>query len=93
MKPEQIPIHDATLHSVEFRWADGIVLFQLSQVGAPAGMLIFTGVTSLHMTRNMEWGPSVSINSVREISRYSFELEMQSGDNIRVCAAGWTFQS
>ncbi len=86
-----LPLHDATLHAVHFAWADGRCTMQVATVDLGEQALVFSGVTELHIPREQPWGPSVSINAVRESGPDRFEVELQSGDVLRVHAAGWKF--
>ena len=45
-------------------------------------------VTSVRITRLSQWGESVSVNQQRIESGGAYVLEMQSGDEIRINAAG-----
>jgi hypothetical protein len=54
------------------------------------------GVCELHVPRLNDWGPSVSVNEVFGPSdgasgRRELEVEMQSGDRIRIVAASFDF--
>jgi hypothetical protein len=42
----------------------------------------------LRIPRTQEWGPSVSVLSASEPSSGNFELQLQSGDLITLCADG-----
>ena len=88
-----LPIHDATLQSFHFKWADSRCIFELDTVDAGVCELVFSGVTNLDVPRLMPWGPSVSVNSTRQVGLRSFERELQSGDILTVQADGWQFDS
>ncbi len=88
-----LPIHDATLQSFHFKWADGRCIFELDTVDAGVCELVFSGVTKLDVPRSMPWGPSFSVNSTRQVGVRSFEIELQSGDILKVQADGWQFGS
>ena len=52
---------------------------------------MFTGVSALHIPRDNPWGASVSINSICRGRDGLFEIEIQSGDVIRIAATDWAF--
>jgi hypothetical protein len=86
-------MHDWTLLSVLFEWRDArvVVLFK-SDVGEE--QLVAVSVVDLHVPQFKEWRQSVSVNSVRgplatESGRQSIEIEMQSGDVIRIVASSF----
>jgi hypothetical protein len=88
-----LPLHDATLQSFHFKWADGRCVFELNTVDVGMRELVFSGVINLHVPRSMPWGPSVSVNSIRQVGLDVFEIELQSGDILKVQASGWQFGS
>ena len=88
-----LPLHDATLKSFHFEWADGRCIFELDTVDAGVRELVFSGVTNLDVPRLMPWGRSASVNSTRQVGLRSFEIELQSGDILKVQADGWQFGS
>lgn len=42
--------------------------------------------------RRESWGPSSSVNSSAELKAGHFEIELQSGDTLRIEAANWTYR-
>ena len=63
---------------------------------ATSGTFTANGVSELHAPRLNDWGPSVSVNGVFGPSdgpsgRRELEVEMQSGDRIRIVAASFDF--
>ena len=83
-------MHDWTLLSVLFEWNSGRVTISFK---SHAGMevLIAHSVVDLHVSQLNEWGPSVSVNEVRgpfttTTALQSLEIEMQSGDVLKVTA-------
>lgn len=86
-----LPLHDATLHAIHFAWAEGRCTLQLATVDLGERALVFSDVTEVHIPKEQPWGPSVSIDAAREPSPNRFEVELQSGDVLRVQAAGWAF--
>jgi hypothetical protein len=49
--------------------------------------LTFTGVSNLTLPRTQPWGRSQSINSASEPNQGQYEIEMQSGDLIKIDAS------
>jgi hypothetical protein len=90
---ESLPLHDATLKAVRLIWAEGHCVLELSSSSAPSCELVFTGVSELSVPRRHPWGPSVSINTVRQVGDNTFEVEVQSGDVLRIEAVAWSFNA
>lgn len=90
---ESLPLHDATLKAVVLVWAEGRCVLELSSSHDPSCELIFTGVSQLQVPRHRPWGPSVSINAVRRVQDNTYEVEVQSGDVLRIEAAAWSFST
>ena len=89
-------MHDWTLLSVHFEWKGGRVTLAFRTDGSKSVKLIAHDVFELHVPRLNEWGPSVSVNKVLGPSdgasgRRELEVEMQSGDRIRIVAASFDF--
>lgn len=83
-------LHDATLLSLELAWEVGEVTFHLRTSSNPGFQLRVVEVTAVTATRNFEWGPSASVNTVT-VAHDAVVVEMQSGDTITVtgrCNAG-----
>jgi hypothetical protein len=84
-------MHDWTLRSVILEWKEARVTLLLeSHAGDEA--VVATGVADLHVPRIEEWGPSVSVNHATgplatEDGLQCLEIEMQSGDVIRIVAS------
>ena len=85
-------LHDATLLHIEAHWESGIATLHL-QTGVPEmaqAQLRAHDFRRIECPRQQEWGPSCSINQIREpppgpSPEYQhLEIEMQSGDVIRV---------
>lgn len=55
-------------------------------------MLVFEGFTSIELPRRESWGPSSSVKSSAELETGQFEIELQSGDTLRIEAAHWSFR-
>jgi hypothetical protein len=87
---DALPLHDATLSAICVSWDEARCDIQLRPVGMPPHVLVFEGFTNIELPRRGSWGPSSSVNSVIERDG-QFEIELQSGDTIRVQAPRWGF--
>ncbi len=78
-------LHDATLVKIDFAWQSGECIVT---VGRHLGQcaLTFSSVSNLAIPRRQRWGPSRSINAMVENGKGRFEIEMQSGDVLRIDA-------
>lgn len=90
-------LHDATLETLEFRWASGEVLLRIrtGDVIQPHVVVVCSSVRRLECGRRLPWGFSVSINEVRgptsvEGEFACLEIEMQSGDILQIEATGFS---
>lgn len=73
-------LHDATLEHVTVDWNTGEVVLEVkTQEGSQT--FKFEEIVGLELPRKHPWGPSVSINEIRDTPE-SCEIEMQSGDRI-----------
>ena len=84
-------LHDATLDALALEWATGSAVAHLRAVGPGGGRpvsLAWHGVTEFHAPRVQPWGPSGSVLEVRTPAPGVTELVLQSGDVVRVRAAG-----
>ena len=88
-----LPVHDATLESVYVSWETARCEIRLVPVGMPPHLLTFEGFTNIELPRREDWGPSSSINSSTQSGTGQFEIEIQSGDTIRIEAVRWTFRA
>jgi len=84
-------LHDATLLGIQFDWVTGTCTLEIVQAGSVHCELKFSEVSELSVPRREPWGRSVSINAVRTLSQNTFEVELQSGDIVRVLASSWQF--
>jgi hypothetical protein len=89
-------MHDWTLVSILFEWKSGCVTLEFRANRSKSAKLTAHGVCALHVPRLNDWGPSVSVNGVFGPSngasgRRELEVEMQSGDRIRIVAASFDF--
>jgi hypothetical protein len=87
------PLHDVVLMRVQFEWHAATCTCWVEPVGMAPHVLSFFGVRDLHIPREQPWGPSVSINAVREETSGIYQIELQSGDVLRVVARSWEFRS
>jgi hypothetical protein len=89
-------MHDWTLRSILYEWEQARVTFSLQWREEDTMALVAEGVSDLHIPHLKQWGPSVSINEVREscdgsIGSRALEIEMQTGDVIKIEAADFAF--
>lgn len=87
-------LHDATLEAVELQWSSGEVVLRIrtGEPMQPLRVIVASGVRRLGCDREIPWDMSASINAVRGPVATSdgeavLEIEMQSGDLIRIEAA------
>jgi hypothetical protein len=92
-------LHDATLESMELRWSSGEAVLRI-RTGAPTHpqrVVVASAVRRLGCHRQLPWGFSVSINEVRGPAAAGddasvLEIEMQSGDLIRIEAVAFSLR-
>lgn len=87
---EDVDLHDATLTAILVSWADGTCVADIQHGTLGNCVLTFSAVSHLSLPRRQPWGRSVSINSFSVPSSGHYEIEMQSGDLIRIEAADMT---
>jgi hypothetical protein len=84
-------LHDAILLRVQVDWAEAVVTIETEQLPGVPVVLSAAGLYEFSLTHRLEWGPSVSINTVNlktsEAGETSLTIQMQSGDYIRLVAA------
>lgn len=87
-----LPLTDAMLVDVHFNWAAArcTCTFQPSEL--ELHVLVFSGVSELHVPCQRPWGPSALLNRAVERGTGLFEFEMQSGDVVRIAATSWEFR-
>lgn len=85
--------HDATLVSVYLSWAEGRCTMAVSTTYDGDGELVFENVNGVSIPRHHPWGPSVSINSFTRCGVNLFEMELQSGDVIKIEARECHFKT
>jgi hypothetical protein len=87
-----LSVHDAVLQGVSVDWSRGICRVMLTPVGAGyIYELWFNELTELIVPRNQPWGRSVSVNCTRQPESGYFEIEMQSGDVLKIRATTWRY--
>jgi hypothetical protein len=82
-------IHDAILRDVHVAWTQGSCTIDLSTVHDGEVRLVFVNISRITIPREKPWGPSVSVNTLRESKPGSVEIEVQSGDVICIEAESW----
>jgi hypothetical protein len=87
-----LPLHDALLAAIYISWEAARCDLRLSPVGLPSHLLVFEGFTNIELPRRESWGPSSSINALAQPHEGLFEMELQSGDTIRIEASHWAFR-
>ncbi|MNM72052.1 hypothetical protein D3C81_837380 [compost metagenome] len=87
-----LSIHDATLSAIYVSWEAARRDIRLLPVGLPPHLLVFEGFTHIELPRRESWGPSSSINNSTELQAGQFEIELQSGDTLRIEATHWAFR-
>jgi hypothetical protein len=88
---ESVDLHDATLIAMRLKWEDGTCIAEISHGTLGRCVLTFSAVSHLTLPRKQDWGRSVSINSFSVPNSGQYEIEMQSGDLIKIEAAGVMF--
>lgn len=91
MRFQSLPLHDALLAFVYISWEAARCELRLSPVGLPEYLLVFERFTHIEFPRRESWGRSPSINSLAQPHEGLFEIELQSGDTIRIMASYWSF--
>jgi hypothetical protein len=90
-------MHDWTLLSVQCDWKTGRTTLCFKTSGRSVS-LVADGVVDLHLPRQHDWGPSISVNEVTGPSPapsglQQLKIEMQSGDVILIVAASFHMPS
>lgn len=89
-------LHDWTLIGISFEWHARRVVVELESSTFAKKTLIAEAVSLLDVQQTNDWGPSVSVNEVVETTAPSgdgrcLQIEMQSGDVIRICALSFVY--
>lgn len=92
MTIESLPLHDALLAAVYVSWEAERCDFLLRPVGMEPHLLTFEGFLNIELPRRESWGPSSSVNAIRQAQDGHFEIELQSGDVLRIEAPHWAFR-
>ena len=92
MQFDDLPIHDATLASVHVSYEAARCDLVLYVVGGAHRVLVFEGFHALTFPRRELWGRSHSINAGRQVDAQVYEVDLQSGDVLRVEADRWRFE-
>jgi hypothetical protein len=85
-----VDLHDAVLETLAVEWSTGVCVMHLRGVGPGAGVPIrvqWHGLRGLEVTGEAPWGPSASVLDVAWGPDGADEIQLQSGDVIRVRAA------
>lgn len=85
---EGVDLHDATLIAMRLTWEDGTCVADIDHGTLGRCVLTFSAVSHLTLPRKKDWGRSVSINSFSVRTSGQYEIEMQSGDLIKIEATG-----
>ena len=88
---EALPIHDAALTAIHVGYEAARCELVLRVVGGASWLLVFDGIRAVSLPREQPWGPSHAINVARQVDAQAYEIELQSGDVLRVEAAHWRF--
>jgi hypothetical protein len=90
---EDVDLHDATLVAVHVSWADGTCIADIQHGTLGHCVLTFSAVSHLTLPRKQNWGRSVSINSFSVPSSGQYQIQMQSGDLVRIEAEDMNFST
>lgn len=92
MRATELPLHDALLSAAYISWEADRCDIRVLPVGGPPHLLVFEGFTNLALPKQSPWGPSCSINEIRERVSGEFEIELQSGDVLHVTALQFSYR-
>ena len=93
MEIDTLPLHDATLKAVEFDWAASTCTVYLATSALSNCALIFAEVSEVALPKKQPWGPSSSVNTATARDAGIYEIEMQSGDILRIAASNIAFDA
>jgi len=90
---DNLPLHDAVLKTIVVDWGSAEIIlsvfaFVIKGEAAVPYLLKFSSVTMFEGSRFNEWGASNSILDAKA-SGTEFTIQMQSGDVIKIKAAGY----
>lgn len=94
---EKLPLHDAYIETIVINWEESSIeirmyAFTVKAKDALPHILKFTDAEDIHVPHKNPWGESVFINSA-EFKDQTYQLEMQSGDVIKIKSGGFSFKS
>lgn len=92
MSFDTLPLHDAVLAAINISWEAARCDLRFRPVGLPSHLLVFEDFTNVELPRRESWGPSASVNTVLQRESGVFEIELQSGDILRIEARHWSFR-
>ncbi len=84
-------LHDATLLDIRVDWGQAECAFRMVRIGSGLGELVFTGLRELHVPRENAWGPSNFVYEFNQVAPEVFEVQMQSGDLVKISATSFRF--
>src|SRR5262249_35831642 len=89
-------MHEWILLSIAFEWEAGRLALTFDTHPAGIVKLVAEGVVDLYVPQAKPWGPTVHVKGVRQLParakhRGKLEIEMQSGDIIKITAASFVF--
>lgn len=85
---DETDLHDAILLGIHMLWDDGTCTLSIRHGTLGNLVMIFSAVSCLTLPREQKWGRSASIHSFTCAGDGEYEIDMQSGDLIRLRAAG-----
>lgn len=86
--------HDATFLGADVRWPERVTVLKFRLHPDREVWLRARDFSSVSIPRSNPWGASESVNRLRwEAEAGVVEVEMQSGDTIRVVAAGFAMEA
>jgi hypothetical protein len=91
MQIESLGLHDATLVEIKVLWKERLCVLRLAMPSSVTSDLTFWNISAVNIPANQPWGPSVSINKTVTKDGGKYEIEMQSGDVLRITASNITF--
>ena len=92
-------LHDAILKEINIIWKNGSasIIFHLNEIYAKENNLMTISITNIidfHLPRLFPWGESIYVNEVSyDEGEKKMEIEMQSGDIIKILAKGFDFSN